>query len=528
MAIEKREAAAEKGQAAGQSGIIDKILTMVSGSDDLEKDKRRLLKDVADNIRKSRYKFFNVKDDSVLPAFGELLYEIYKVVGPARGLLMQAGVSDALNTLVIEAHLSREQLEMKNSFSRDNIVSRLNKGEDIQQVAALMRSNLGGFLSLFSPEMRKRVDALSQSLFAFTSFAMYNYASILKRFDPNFPEMDFTYTPRFEPINAGYLTEAMKKFLDNLLLVTQNFDWDQLFDVFKHFRGDDFVPRPAWRKMIALLIDVKVSGILELILKHVEKDPFFKPSDMARAGQILDSYTEQIKNGTESVLKRILQEKRRQKTEQLVKLIFGSHPLSRLENYNDKIFGIFAQKMAGAYMYSDVMSYLNTFLAECVKKELQEFFDLMVVRGKWTTNQIAQQVSENFHKVAHLIEDVDEFDEYCSEENTQGQRIKKVLPRVDRDTVAQRSLRDALGDINQRALDIIVVAVQVLVHTGKDIKSLLDDYALPPNQHALIINWKEVENFSEIPIRQHMSDLYKKVYYFIQLLQLYAKAESVG
>jgi hypothetical protein len=50
---------------------------------------------------------------------------------------------------------------------------------------------------------------------------------------------------------------------------------------------------------------------------------------------------------------------------------------------------------------------------------------------------------------------------------------------------------------------------------------LIEDYEKKP--HEVVINWKEVEGAVEGEIKEKLSDIYKKMYYFIQLIQLFIK-----
>jgi hypothetical protein len=87
-------------------------------------------------------------------------------------------------------------------------------------------------------------------------------------------------------------------------------------------------------------------------------------------------------------------------------------------------------------------------------------------------------------------------------------------------------LKDAVNDANKKIIGIIVESAQVLIGFGKILKNLIDDYDVPETQHQLLINWKEVDNEAEGAVKQKMSDLYKKIYYFIQLMQIYVKQEQ--
>jgi hypothetical protein len=165
-------------------------------------------------------------------------------------------------------------------------------------------------------------------------------------------------------------------------------------------------------------------------------------------------------------------------------------------------------------------------MIDYVKTEMKSFCDFMVVRGKWATNLLSQQIADTMQKILVISDDLLKFDEACAESGPFGIKIKKASPRAERDGAALRMLKDAVNDANKRVMAVIVEAAQVLIGFGKTLKSLIDDYELPENQHQIIINWKEVDNDAEGVIKQRMTDLYKKIYYFIQLMQIYVKQDA--
>ena len=84
-------------------------------------------------------------------------------------------------------------------------------------------------------------------------------------------------------------------------------------------------------------------------------------------------------------------------------------------------------------------------------------------------------------------------------------------------------MKAALQDVNENARKIINGSAQNLITLGKSIKQILDEYKA--QGHEIIINWKEVESWAERPVENQLSEVYTRIYYFVQLLQLYMKGK---
>ncbi len=84
-------------------GFLERLLSLLLGTNDPEKEKKRLLKNIAKELKRNKYKFYNPKGRLALPAMAKFFHEIFKVVGPAQVLLQNAASSGALRTLLIES-----------------------------------------------------------------------------------------------------------------------------------------------------------------------------------------------------------------------------------------------------------------------------------------------------------------------------------------------------------------------------------------------------------------------------------------
>jgi hypothetical protein len=147
--------------------------------------------------------------------------------------------------------------------------------------------------------------------------------------------------------------------------------------------------------------------------------------------------------------------------------------------------------------------------------------DILLIRGKWSTNLSSQQLSDAFHAVMQVSEDLIQFDESLSEEGATGSKLKVLVHKGDRDKNSIVILRKLLKEVNDEALRMITESAGNLITVGKSLKLVIEDYEKKP--HELILNWKEVEGAFDKDVKKNLTELYKKIYYFIQLMQFYVK-----
>jgi hypothetical protein len=120
-----------------------------------------------------------------------------------------------------------------------------------------------------------------------------------------------------------------------------------------------------------------------------------------------------------------------------------------------------------------------------------------------------------------VSDQINDFDNSLSDDAEVGIKLKNLLIRVDRDKDSARYIRTQLGDINDKALSIVTMGAQQLVSFARELKNLIEDKEKPKPQ--LLINWKELEHYADKPIRDMGVEIYKKIYNFVTLMQLFLK-----
>jgi hypothetical protein len=175
--------------------------------------------------------------------------------------------------------------------------------------------------------------------------------------------------------------------------------------------------------------------------------------------------------------------------------------------------------MLGGYVYVAPLNYLKAFLLDNLKGEIKPSIDLLLIRGQWVATVLSQQLSESYHRLNELTDQLLEFDETLAEDGELGAAINNALQKSDRNKGIVRILKQHISDANNEALRIIRESAQHLISVAKYVKSILEDHKSKPPE--MILNWREIETASDRSIDDSLSSIYRNVYYFTHLLQHY-------
>lgn len=511
-----------KNMADESESIIQRLLGMFFSSSDPEVLKKRQLKALAKELSKSRYKWYRPHTEEASPAMGKFFYDIYKVVGSAQVMLTNANSSLVLKNLMIEQALSANQLNLKNRLSEDSIKERA-KNSAPKELSQQIKDEMHAFMAEFDAEKVRKIDLLYSQLVMMANFVSFDYFFMLKKFDSSLPERTFTYSPKFEAIRGEYILEDLKDFGLVLYTLPLDADWAQIFATIKAYRDVEPVAMGQWNKLVNNLAELRRSGFLDQVIQHLGKDPMYKTVGEPVNERIVDNYLLKMKTQTEMVVQQIQQENKTGKAAELLKQIFGTEAVVRLKNYAEKSNAAFERKMLGGFLYVEELNYMKAFLIDYFKRDIRALTDLFLVRGKWSLPAASTGYSGSFHELLELSDRITEFDDALAEDAEIGAKLRNMLSRADRDKEQVKQLRTQLKDVNDSALGFLSSGTQHFIIIARSLKNILDDYEKP--QHELITNWKEIEMNADRPIKEWVVAVYKQIYTFVMLMQLYLKGE---
>ncbi len=505
---------------AGSFGFVDRFLSFFAGGGDPEREKKRLLKEIEKQLKKLKGKYYKPKTGEVLPALARFFYDIYKAVASAHLLVEHAEASNVLKTIVIENFLSETQKEIEEKFDEGAIKKRALE-IPAKDLAAEYKEYIISFFSGFDAGTVSKINETYNLLDIFLQVIHFDYFFLIKKFDSHMAEADFKYKPRFETINGEYISDDLKDFMEILPLIDSREEWQAVFEILQAYKGTPVITPVQWKTVVKSVTDMQRSGIMTLIVRHIDGDPYYKQKFAPPQHKIVEEHLSRLKTRIEMTIQKVLNERRKSQVDDLAEKVFGTTAISRMRNYTEKANLTFTKKMLGGYVHVIPLNYLKAFFLDYMKGEVKVTIDLLLIRGQWAATVLSQQLSESYHQLVKLSDQLLKFDEALAEDGERGASIKNALHKADRDKSMMRILKNHLSEINSDALRIIKESAQNLISVAKYLKSVLEDHASKPPE--MILNWREIETASDRGIDKSLGNIYRKIYYFTQLLQHYLK-----
>lgn len=486
-----------------------------------EAAKKKKLKEIAKALNKTRYgKWYKASASELKPPIAEFFYNIYKVIGPSKAVLMNANASKVLKSVTVECFLTEGQLQLAQGLTDKAIEERAASAE-LDSFVAQAKKELNSFVTEFNNPQVLKADLIYEHMDSFINFVLFDFYFFLKKFDTAIQENNFAYNANFQQIKGEYVIDALKDFATVLYALPETVDWKNVFNVLERYKNVKLVNEGQWKKIFGTLQDMKRSRFFELLICHISQDPFYRIQTVPFTEKITENYLTNVKKQANTALDKLVQKQKSGQVAVLAKKVFGDSIGSGMKNYTVVANEVFKKRGVDGFVHAETMNYLKAFLIDYVKTDVRELSDLLLVRGNWGAQSVTQVYSDSYHAVMQLASKVVEFDEQFAAGSDVSVKCRNLLSRMEREKEAGRQLQKLLDSVNEMAFKIITMTVKHIAVIATNFKDVIADYEKPTSD--LIHNWKEIQKYADRPIDEWLKEAYKKIYDFIMLMKVLVK-----
>lgn len=504
-----------------EDNFINVLLSSLFGGNSPEAIKRKKLKQIAKMISKTKYhSFYRPASLEIVAPFGRLIFDIYKSIAQAQIYFRNTQNPEVFKRQVIHYSMSENQRNFLESFD-ERVILEKSKTIPIDTLNTEVEKNLQLFVNEFDSERTNRAEGIFKAFSVLKDFCSFDFYMILKKFNSSYQEFSFNSLPVIEKVNGEYILDELIEFITvSHAIIDDSLAWNDLFSMLKETLSKELINFGTWKKIIAKMKNVLSSQSLNLIIQHIMQDPKYEISFKPQYYSIVEPFIEKIENDTRNLLSMIKSSQKQSKANDFLSQIFGNSVPQSLKFYTPSFNAPLEKKNLSTLEYAEPLNYLKAFLVDYLKKNIREFYDVVVIRGQWDAT-LSAPFSNAYQELLKTSDEITKFDEMFSEEGGFGMKVKTLLPKTSHDAGAENIINRVVSDGNDTARGYIIQSVQDFVAIGKTLKQLIEDYSLP--KPIIVQNWKELEKFFEIPLKTFSVDIYKKIFTFVQLMQMYLK-----
>jgi hypothetical protein len=189
-----------------------------------------------------------------------------------------------------------------------------------------------------------------------------------------------------------------------------------------------------------------------------------------------------------------------------------------LSNYTEEASKRYAKVQLAGYTLVRPLNILKAFILDHYKTKVKQVVDLMLVQGKWSTSVASRSLSDEFQKSLQILKEVQAFDSSLADDQEVGLKLRSALFRIAGNKQKLDVLRVLLKRINNNSREFLTQSVHSCIELGKMLRLIVEDRGSGRGEY--IINWKELESFSEASVTAQINTVYQLLYKYVRLLKL--------
>lgn len=493
------------------------LLETLFGANDPEAIKRRQLNAIAKDFSRTKCaKFYKYSTNEALPPMARVFYEIYKITFPAKTMFQSIQNPNLMKHLTISYLTPPKIKEIEDTLDESKLVE-MAKTVPVEKLKKEALVRAGQYSDYFSVDRVIQIDSLYNQIMAFKEFCTFDFYVLLRKFQKSFKEGDFTTVPQFDKVNADAILDDLKDFVAVAWSLPLDGNYDDMIKLLRQYKGVEPVTSGNWSKIIKRVMMFRTSGVFDMLLKLITSNPATVISVPAKSYAITEQYIATFKQGVEATMNKLVKIERGKKTTGISNQLFQGITESPLRFFVEEMNDTFEHKKLKTFQNTQTLSCVKTFLLEIFKKDIRDYYELVVVRGQWESQAISSSFSEAYNNLMALSDKIIKFDNDLAEDATVGMKIKNHLPKTERDSGAKNIVNRLIDDSNSTAYEYITTAFDNILIIGKTVKDLIDD--IDRKSHLLISNWKELERYADIPPKEFSVKVYKQIYLLTSLIK---------
>jgi hypothetical protein len=497
------------------------ILSLIPGRNDPGRAKRRELKKMAKALAANKYgNFYLPKTGEATPALAEFFFGVYRVVASAQTLLQDAAQSTRLQEATIRAFLEEGHFAILDKLSPESISLRAEQTPH-RELARQLQDEFDGLAEAFDEDRKNAINDCYALIMAMAKFVGYDYFFLLRRFDSQLSERSLLHDkPRFVPAQGKAVADQIKDFLEMTGGLDLDRDWAMVFRVLRSYKGVEVVSRKLWAKLLAEIRDIKRSGILEMMIRFIAKDPDWGWEPHVSQADITAGYLEAIRLEIFDQLNMLAAARENAQIAESARAVFGDADTERLKHYTEEGSEVYERKDFIGFTLARGLNYLTSFLAD-EDDELQFLYNLILIRSQWVSPAMSLPLSESVRLLEAIPGKIKALDDSVADQGPYGSRLGKALQKLSRSKSQARFINANLEDLNDEARQIIAEAALNLSVLADSLRDILEDCrrSIP----LLIMNWEQLESFSEGTVEGRLDRMHKRLAAMLRLLRLFAR-----
>ncbi len=496
-------------------GLFEKFFNFLVGKH--SDSQKTALKAIQKQLNKAGFKYYNMRNDKILPDFAKLVFHIYEAVAPLREFFLLHNEELFYEDVVLHAYMSEKQLKMV-EYLTESSVSEASKRMSFADLQNNCSKAFAILKNEFTENRVARITSMNSSLVILRHFCVFDFYAMLKKFCFDLKENDFITTPKFSSMSKEYFDASVFDFLNNIENLLFVEDWSEQIEFISHIPGYKLFDEQKFYACVDLIKKLNTERIFSKFAKLFFHDTKYEMIVSITPKDVVKPFLEKQNQQLKELISNVYAVKRSERIESLQESLFGTSAIVPLKNYNEEFSEMLAAaKSPSVYSLCAQMMYLHNFISSVLQPQITSFVDIFGMRAI-ADNKYTSQMTSEFHALVELDAEMIRLDNQLGPSFPRGYKIAGMLENKGKSETLSK-LESEVNTVNAEFNKILSQSLVLFKLLGDKLQCLLVD--ANTTSPVLLKNWKDIDQFFTTPVVPSLTDISTGIENFVALIDCY-------
>ncbi|HBD96157.1 MAG: hypothetical protein A2015_07490 [Spirochaetes bacterium GWF1_31_7] len=426
----------------------------------------------------------------------------------------------------IESFLSDADLEIRDKFTKEYIIRKLNETDNPNKAISLVENEFVEFKKKLSGSDLFKVEPEYNFFNCMYHICIFNYESFFSKFDPSF-SLKNVKQPVFSAILGSEILNELKDFYYIIASLPKKMSViESVRKLSSREKGPD---AEAFAKKVQQAIDeiykiiqseITPDIILNMI-RYIDSNPKVKIRVFHESLKIIEDYKKNLNESFNSIKNVVIQQFSESTLQKDIKDLFRGKQLVTIEGYNEALIDLMGKKNVECRGVQG-LRITKTFLMETYEQNSKDVVNTFILEGFFGDKDFQKKFSDAFFRVNELKKLFLEKEQEIA--NAGSNSFKTLALLLGGGTNNEKKIKMTLSVIEERIRILNLRVVEDFLVLGKNLFITLSEYK--KTKPEKITNIKEIKGGGNKEFIAYIVNFYTSITKYIKLMKNYVESDS--
>jgi hypothetical protein len=526
---------------AGLLEYLQDILFTLFARNPEEKEKRRRLRALYEELKRVRPLYFRRSSGQILPGFAVSVLNLALVMRPLRDVFEKTidnpdlKLAQRYKDYLVTARLPEELQHIQSSLSYATLKKRVFDSPDPETELEKIDSEIEHLLGGLSGAEFGRFDSSYTVVNRLSTLCQHDFLPMLRYFDPALKSLDSADSAIFQPVSGD---EMLQELLD-FYFVLAGFKYSEsaekniglLLERLSRERAEEAKARlnKVLLRLQKLMDESLGSDTILILLRLIQKEPHYVAQSIQEESSFLEAYKNRLRINYQRSKERIQQQLRELAVGEDLKRLFPGGQPEQIAGYSEEIEQALQERDFDSFLHIRPLRILKNYIHSHFNKELKEPLKRLIVEGKFSNKVFENMLTRPYYQCSEIESNIIEFEEELQGSGTLSvKKLPKYIELLDQGKPVHNMVATVLDTIEKESKNLIEEGANCFYNLFVTLLDILNDAKL--KNPAKVTNIKYLTTGKSQDFLTRVTYGHNNLYIFTKIMKNFTtiKQQSIG